>query len=139
VSIVFLILLIFFITKIDWDNFLTKNPIKVKFDKNPLNLIKKTNSILEITIKNNTAIDIQDAVVNIESIEDNFIIFCKDSTNYNTITIPIMSAKNKRTIYCDVRPKNKDNIIEGTYSFNIEYILNQKTYTKRTNLEIIRK
>jgi hypothetical protein len=139
ISVIILILIILLITKINFDNFLAKNPIKTRFDKNPLNLVKKTNSILEITVKNNTPKDIQNAIININPIEDNFIIFCKDATNYNTITIPIISAKNKRTIYCDVRPKDKDNILEGTYSFNIEYILEEKIYTKRTNLEIIKK
>lgn len=138
IILIIIIGLVILVNKVNFDLF-KQNPIKANFDKNPLNLSKKTNTILEITIKNNLNIDVDSPRIEIESIEDGFNVFCDNSTTLfpNIVTIDKISAKNKRKVYCDIRVID-EKILEGTYSFDIKYFINENNYNKRIDLEIIK-
>ncbi|MDD3177889.1 MAG: hypothetical protein PHR26_00025 [Candidatus ainarchaeum sp.] len=136
ISIILIILTTIFIINIDI-NIFKSNPINGKFKTNPLILSKSNNSILEINIKNNQEKDVNNTQIEIKNIEKGFNIFCDNSEEgfENIINIEKISKNNKRTLYCDIRVIDK-NILEGTYSFDIKYYINNEKYNKRINLEI---
>jgi uncharacterized protein (UPF0333 family) len=126
----------FLITNINLSS--TGSNLSAKFSDNPLVLSKNTNTMLEITIKNNSEMDSTNSIVTITPVEDSLIAFCPDSNtpDNRTITINKIASGNTRTIYCDIRYTEIDKILEGTYSFDIKYTLNEQQSFKRVKLAV---
>jgi hypothetical protein len=128
------------VSSIDWSHLFVfeKSNISAKFEDNPIYLIKKNNTLLMVTVNNNSDTDAFDSIVKINSVESGFIIFCPDSNSENKreITIPIIAKDNKRVIKCDIRADPSKSIMEGTYSFDIQYILNNELTSKRITLGV---
>jgi hypothetical protein len=143
-----IILIYILINSIDFNMFNFKeNNINIKFNNNPFVIGKDESIEMEITIKNNTEKDAENSILVIKPVENIFEVDCPISTQIdkNTILIPIIAKNNKRIIYCNVTPKsNTNNILEGTYSFDIIFTLNKKNQfseienQKRAILEIKR-
>lgn len=141
ISLIILVLIIgifLIITKVNWNKMFEKPNIYAKFDKNPLHVSKANNSMLSITITNNSSIDATNSIVSLKPIENKFNVFCNNSIDKNksTILIPMIAKNNKRIISCDVRAKDTSKLLEGTYSFNIDFNLNNKIYNKRIKLDV---
>jgi hypothetical protein len=138
--IILIILVIFLLTLINWSKILEKDNIEVSFSENPLILSKKDNTLMEITLKNNTELDLENLKVRVRNVENAFIIFCPDSqtTDRNEVIIPKVAAGNKRIVTCDVRYDRLKDFFEGTYSFDVDYYIQDEIYTKRVNLTIKR-
>jgi len=126
----------FLITNINFSS--TGSNLSAKFSDNPLVLSKNTNTILEITVKNNSDMDSTNSIVTITPVEDSLIAFCPDSNtpDNRTIIINKIASGNERTIYCDIRYTEIDKILEGTYSFDIKYTLNEQQSFKRVKLAV---
>jgi hypothetical protein len=130
ISIFILIIIIYFIvSSIDF-NLTNNNNINVKFNNNPLILNKNKNLEIEVTVKNNSQQDAKNSVLEINPVEDIFEIDCYNNNlnleQKNKVHIPILAKDNKRIIYCSVIPKvNINSILEGTYSFDIKFTLNE--------------
>jgi hypothetical protein len=143
-----IILIYILINSIDFSIFdFKENNINIKFNNNPFVIGKDDSIEMEITIKNNTEKDAENSILIINPVENIFKVDCPISTQIekNTILIPIIAENNKRIIYCNVTPKsNINNIIEGTYSFDIIFTLNKQNQfseienKKRAILEIKR-
>jgi len=135
-----IIVLIYLITLINWSGIMQKDNIDLKFTDNPLNLSKKENTLLEITVENNTENDLDNLEVKVKNVEDSFIIYCPDSIENDptTVIIPKVAKGNKRLISCDVRYDNTKDFFEGTYSFDVDYYIQDLIYSKRINLTIKR-
>ncbi len=140
IIIVLIIGLYFIITNKNLTTIGGSNNISAKFNNNPLVLSKNTNTLIEINLKNNSEIDAINSTLSITPVEDSLIVFCQDSNtpNNNTVIITKMGSGNQRTVYCDIRYSEIDKILEGTYSFDIKYILNDNNYFKRIKLEVRR-
>jgi len=140
VIIVLIILLIGYLISTTNFNELGSNNISASFNNNPLVLSKNINTILEITIKNNTEIDAINSSLEITPVEDSLIVYCQDSkdTNNQKVIITKMASGNQRTIYCDIRYPEINKILEGTYSFDIKYTINNNNYFKRIKLAVKR-
>jgi hypothetical protein len=119
---------------------LSGNNISAKFDNNPLVLSKNPNTILNITVKNNTEVDRENSIVMITPVEDSFVVYCPDSdtNDHKTVIINKMGAGNERTVSCDIRYSQINNMLEGTYSFDIKYTLNNLDSSKRIKLTVRR-
>jgi len=141
ISLIVLILIIgifLIITKVNWNKMFEKPNISAKFDNNPLYTSKTNSSMVSITVINNSGIDAINSIVRLKPIENQFNVFCNNSVDKNnsTILIPIIAKNNKRIITCDVRAKDVSKLLEGTYSFNIDFNLNNKIYNKRIKLDV---
>ncbi len=138
--IILVILLIFLISLINWSKILEKDNIEVSFSENPLIVSKKQNTLMEITLKNNTEFDLENLEVKVKNVENAFVIFCPDSQTKerNEVLIPKVAAGNKRIVTCDIRYDPSKDFFEGTYSFDVDYYIQDKIYTKRVNLTIKR-
>lgn len=140
-ALIVLILIIYLISAINWSDLFQGSNISAKFSNNPYNLSKDSDLQLRVTIKNNSEIDAENAVVTIYPIEEEtFFLNCKNySIEQNRVVIPILSKNSTRIIECDVliSPNlSRDAVLEGTYSFDIIYNLNNIEYTKRTSLSV---
>ncbi len=127
----------FLIRSIDFGSFGGTN-ISARFSDNPLVLSKNKNTILEITVKNDSEMDSVNSMVTVTPVEDSLNVFCEDSNapDNRTITINKMASGNERTIYCDIRYTEIDSLLEGTYSFDLTYKLNETTSFKRIKLTV---
>jgi len=132
--------LYFLITNNSFSTIGNNNNISAKFNHNPLVLSKNTNTLLEVNLKNNSEIDANNSILSITPVEDALIVFCQDSNtpDNSTVVIKKIGAGNQRTIYCDIRYSEIDKILEGTYSFDIKYTLNNNNYFKRIKLAVRR-
>ncbi|MEI8364640.1 MAG: hypothetical protein WCF78_04250 [archaeon] len=112
--------------------------LSAKFSDNPLVLSKNTNTMLEITVKNDSEMDSTNSIVTVTPVEDSLVVFCPDSNSADnrTITISKIASGNTRTIYCDIRYTEITTILEGTYSFDIKYLLNEEQSFKRVKLAV---
>lgn len=136
-----LIVLIYALYSINWSSLFEGNNISAKFSKNPYSLSKDSELQLKVTIKNNSEIDSENTVVTIYPIEEEtFILNCKNAgVEKNRVIVPIMSKNSTRIIECDVLispSTTKSAVLEGTYSFDIIYTLNNIEYKKRTTLGV---
>lgn|GEM_PF-993630 len=142
VSIFLIIIIVYFIiTSINWvslTSIFESDNISTKFDDNPISLIKNNNTILSIKVYNNSNADSFDSIVKVNSVEGGFIIFCPDSNTENKreVSIPIIAKGNERIVKCDVRADPTKSILEGTYSFDVQYILNNELTSKRITLGV---
>jgi preprotein translocase subunit SecF len=138
---VIVILLAILIFSINWagDGF-SGNNLSVKFSKNPYVLSKDTELKILVTIENNSEIDATDSAVTIIPVENYFFITCDASAiENNSVVIPIISKDSSRVVSCDVKISptiNKAEILPGTYSFDVKYILNNTPFEKRAKLTI---
>lgn len=136
-----LILIIYLISAISWSDLFKGSNISAKFSNNPYNLSKHNDLQLKVTIKNDSEIDAENAVVTIYPIEEEtFFLNCKNySVEQNRVVIPILSKNSTRIIECDVLiAPNLSNteVLEGSYSFDIVYNLNNIEHKKRTSLSV---
>jgi biopolymer transport protein ExbD len=138
ISILLVVIIILIINSVNWNQLFTTNPISTKFEENPLDISKKNNTIMSITIKNNTNLDVNNSKITINPVEDIFTVFCEDgiSPKFNEIIIPKIAKGNTRTVYCNIRYDNSKDIFEGSYSFDVSYLINNTQYTKRNKLNI---
>jgi preprotein translocase subunit SecF len=127
-------------TLINWSEFLQKDNINLKFKDSPLILSEKENTLLEITLKNNTENDLDNLEVKIKSVENSFIIYCPDSKDIHPskVIIPKVAKGNKRIVTCDVRYDSSKDFFEGTYSFDVDYYIQDLVYSKRITLAVKR-
>ena len=139
---VFLAIIIIFliINSVNWSKLFTikgKN-ISCNFKDNPLILSKKNNSLLRITVKNNTKVDAIDSRVEVIPVESNFTVFCEDAIDENnrTVIIPTIARGNRRTVTCDIRKDPSKSLLEGSYSFDIFFELNKTMYKDRVKLNV---
>ncbi|MDD4049960.1 MAG: hypothetical protein PHX47_03035 [Candidatus ainarchaeum sp.] len=138
-AILVLAILGYLLTMVNWKGMFEKDNIKVKFQNNPLIVSEKDNTLIEITLINNTEKDLDNLEVTIKDVENNFEIFCPDSQEDKTkVIIPKMASGNERIITCNVRYDPTKDFFEGTYSFDIDYSIEDYIYTKRANLEVRR-
>jgi len=140
IGIIILIVIIggfFLIDNIDFGNVNGSN-ISARFSENPLLLSKNMNTILEITVKNDSEMDSPNSIVIVTPVEDSLTVFCEDSNtpDNRTIIITKIASGNQRTIYCDIRYSEINKILEGTYSFDLTYKLNEITSFKRIKLTV---
>jgi len=140
IGIIVLIVIIggyFLITNINFGTISGSN-ISARFSENPLVLSKNKNTMLEITVKNNSEMDSTNSIVTVTPVEDSLIVFCPDSNSADNRTIIInkIASGNQRTIYCDIRYTEIDKILEGTYSFDLSYKLNDQQSYKRIKLAV---
>lgn len=140
---VIVILLALAIFAIDWSKLgsgFKGSNISIKFSKNPYVLSKDTELKINVTVENNSDIDATDSVVTIIPVEETFFITCgASSLENNSVVIPMMSKDNARIISCDIKISptiNKSDILAGTYSFDVNYLLNNVTYEKRATLNV---
>lgn len=140
---VIVIVLAIFIFSINWSNLgsgLKGSNLSTKFSKNPFVISKDTDLKILVTVKNNSDIDAMDSVVTIIPVENYFFIVCGASAlENNNVTIPVMSKDSSRTVSCDVKISptvTKADILPGTYSFDVSYVLNNTKSEKRAILTI---
>lgn len=116
------------------------NNLSIKFNKNPYNITKDKELQIITTIKNNTNKDIENASITIYPIENIFYVTCENSElQNNRVVVPIISEKATRTIVCSLKtnPEIQENdIISGTYSFDVVYTLDNEEYNKRAILKL---
>ncbi len=139
VAFILVILLFYMVSAINF-SFLSfnKGNISTSFSHSPYVLSQHSSLELEITVRNDSEIDARDSTILIEPVEDVFFISCPNTEPPNDlIEMPIIAQNNKRTIICNVNTiKDPMNILEGTYSFDITYTLNQIPHKHRTTLEV---
>lgn len=140
IGILVLVILIFLISKINFSNILQKEDISVSFSQNPLIVSEKDNTLMEITLINNTERDLEDIEVKIKDVEDSFIIFCPDSKteDLTKVVISKLAKGNDRVVTCNIRYDMTKDLFEGTYSFDIDYYIEDSIYTKRADLRVKR-
>lgn len=130
----------YFSTFINWASVFEKENIKIKFIGSPLDLSKKENIIMEITVFNNTEKDLENLMVKIKDVEETFVIYCPDSKEEDKTRVDIskIATGNQRVVTCDVRYDKAKDFFQGTYSFDVEYFIDDFIYVKRVNLEVKR-
>jgi len=141
VIVIAVIIGLYFTTYINYEGVgLGGNNLSASFSNNPLILSKNKNTILEVTLKNNSEVDATNSILEITPVEDSLTVFCADSNTKDnrTVIISKMGAGNERIVYCDIRYSEVDKILEGTYSFDIKYTINDINYFKRVKLAIRR-
>jgi len=140
IAIILVVFIAILINSVNWSNMFKGDNISVKFENNPLVISKKDNTVISITIKNNSDVDVSNARVAIVPVDDTFIVFCPDAIDSeNTIIeIPIIAKDNKRTVYCNIRYDESRDLLEGTYSFDIDYSLNNELFKERVKLNVKR-
>jgi len=137
--IVLLVIIGIVISTINWSGMFEKESLKAKFQNNPLILSEKENTLIEITLINNTEKNLENIEIKIKDVENNFVIYCPDSKDDQAmVTIPIMASGNERIVTCDVRYDPTKDFFQGTYSFDIDYSIEDTIYTKRVNLTVKR-
>lgn len=136
---VILIVIIVILASIDYKKITLKQDVKLSFSENPLITSKKENTLLTITLINNTEDDLENVEINVENIEDTFKIFCENSKqDPKKVFIEKISKGNQRKVVCDVRFDASKEFFEGDYSFEVKYKINNVQKTKRTTLKIKR-
>jgi hypothetical protein len=136
---IFVIVLFYLVTAINFSSFgFQRSNISTRFNNSPFVLSKHSILNLEVSVINDSEIDALNSTILIEPIEDIFYINCPNTLPpHNLVEIPIIAKNNKRTIVCDVvKHVETSQILEGTYSFDITYTLNQIPQKQRTTLEI---
>jgi hypothetical protein len=121
VAVIFFIIIILLVLLIKSDVFnVEEEPINIGFKNDPLHLEKNENTEIEITLKNLTDFDQKNVVVSIIPVEEVFSVRCINDGN--KVEIPILSKNTSRKIYCSIIPVvERNNILEGTYSFDVIY------------------
>ncbi len=127
-------------TLINWGGMFEKENIRVRFTESPLDLSKKDNTLMEITVFNNTENDLDNLEVKVKDVENTFIVFCPDAhgEDKTMVSIPKVAAGNQRIVTCNIRYDKTKDFFQGTYSFDIEYYIEDTIFTKRVNLEVRR-
>lgn len=127
-------------TLINWQGMFEKENIRVSFSDSPLDLLKKDNTLMKITLFNNTENDLENLEVKVKDVENTFIVFCPDSQGEDKtkVVIPKVAAGNERIVTCNIRYDKTKDFFQGTYSFDIEYYIQDTIVTKRVNLEVRR-
>jgi hypothetical protein len=127
-------------TLINWGGMFEKDNIRVRFTESPLDLTKKDNTLMEITVFNNTENDLDNLEVKVKDVENTFIVFCPDAQGEDKtrVSIPKVAAGNQRIVTCNIRYDKTKDFFQGTYSFDIEYYIEDTIFTKRVNLEVRR-
>lgn len=136
---ILIIVLFFLITAINFSSLgFERSNISTKFSRSPFILSQHSNLNLEITVINNSEIDAKDSSVLIEPVEDVFFIVCPNTNPpYDLVEIPIIAKNNKRSITCEVKQRvDPLQILEGTYSFDVTYTLNNIPQKHRATLEV---
>ncbi len=136
---ILVIVLFYIVTSINFSSIgFEKSNISTEFSRNPYILSKHYDLQLEVTVINNSEIDAKDSKILIEPTEDIFYVSCPNSEPpYNEVKIPVIARNNKRVITCEIlQKKEPTEILEGTYSFDITYTLNQIPQKHRTTLEV---
>ena len=143
IAVFILIVIIFFMISAINFSFLNfeKENISVKFSNSPYIVTKHNNPQIIVTVTNDSEIDAVNTKILIEPVEDIFYVICPNTESpYNLVEIPIMSKENKRTIVCDIKTTVEPlEILDGTYSFDITYTLNQIPKEHRAVLEVRKK
>lgn len=137
-GIIVLFIIAYFLTFVDWSGTFQKENIKINFEDNPYVLSKKENTLMNITLRNNTEKDLENLEVRINSVENTFLIFCPDSqTNDETrVVISKVASGNERIVTCSIRYDVTKDFFEGTYSFDVDYYIEDKINTKRVTLTV---
>lgn len=138
-----ILVIVFFIFVIDWskvgDGFKGSN-ISTKFSDNPFNITKDKDLKINVTVKNNSDIDSENASIAIYPVEKIFFVTCESSaTGNNKVVIPVLAKSASRTISCDLKVSptiTEADILSGTYSFDVIYTLNSEEYEKRSILTL---
>lgn len=140
VAVLILIIAITVLITIKPININKSNNISVKFSKNPFNILKDQNLKMLITVKNNNKVDVENTTLAVYPVEEIFYVSCEGSeTGNNKITIPIFAKNATRTINCELKLNpniNKEDVLSGSYSFDIIYNLNEIEHEKRTMINI---
>jgi hypothetical protein len=138
-----IIIIVFLIIAIDWSKIesgLKGSNLSVKFSKNPFNVTKDTDLKINITIKNNSDFDSENASIAIYPVEQIFFVTCDSSeTGNNKVTVPIFAKDASRTIECNLKISptiTEADILAGTYGFDVVYSLNSEEYEKRAILTL---
>jgi hypothetical protein len=140
IGIIIIIILIFLISKINFSNIFEKENISVNFSQNPLVLSEKNNTLMDITLINNTEKDLENIEVKIKDVEDSFLIYCPDSKtdDLTRVVISKLAKGNDRIVTCNIRYDMTKDLFEGTYSFDIDYYIENSIFTKRADLKVKR-
>lgn len=141
IGVIILVLIIgYFATFINWTKMFEKENIKISFSENPIVLSKKDNTLMNVTLINNTENDLENLEVKIKDVENSFIVFCPDSKEEDKtkVIIPKIAKGNERIVTCNIRYDRTKDFFEGTYSFDVDYFIGDLVYTKRVNLEVKR-
>ena len=136
-GIIILIIIIYLISIINFSSMFKKDNLTINFDNNPLILSEKENTLINVTIINDTEKDQENLRVSLKNVEDTFTIFCPDSED-NKVTITKVAKGNQRTITCNVRYDRSKEFFEGTYSFDVNYYVDDLIFEKRANLLVKR-